>query len=93
MSTAIVHQTIDHHIGKGGDTGKHDINSIKIHDGDILKHPEHDDPYVIMWNDDEAGFVCENSTNFMLAAVWNQMKIVGNMRCNPELVGYTNDNK
>ena len=77
------------YIGKGNLTGKVDKNDVKIHDGDILEYPEHKDPYVIMWNDDEAGFVCENSTNFMLAPSWHLMEIIGNMRCNPEILGYS----
>lgn len=76
------------YIGKGSRTGKHDINGTEIYDGDILTYPEHDKPYCVTWCDDQAGFVCEHETNFMLASVWNEMKIIGNMRCNPELMGY-----
>ena len=76
------------YIGKGGWTGKHDINGTEIEDGDILKYPEHQYPYCITWSDDLAGFACESSNNFMLATVWNKMKIIGNMRGNPELMGY-----
>lgn len=68
------------HIGKGGLTGKVDINKTEIHDGDILTYPEHQEPYVIRWSDDVAGFVCESSDNFMLACVWDKMKIIGNIR-------------
>ena len=77
------------YIGKGGWTGKHDIHGTEIEHGDILEYPEHPDPYAIKWSDDEAGFECENSTNFMLATVWNKMEIIGNMRCNPELMEQT----
>lgn len=76
------------YIGKGGWTGKYDINRTEIEDGDILKYPEHQEPYCVVWNDDLAGFECESSNNFMLATVWNKMKIIGNMRGNPELMGY-----
>jgi len=64
------------HIGKHGRTGKVDINETEIEDGDILKYPEHPEPYAIRWSDDEAGFVCENSDNFMLACVWCKMEII-----------------
>lgn len=74
------------HIGKCGRTGKVDINKTEILDGDILTYPEHPDPYAIKWSDDEAGFLCENSHNFMLACIWDKMKIIGNMRDNPELI-------
>lgn len=74
------------HIGKGGLTGKVDINETEILDGDILTYPEHSDPYCVKWSDDEAGFVCENSHNFMLACVWCEMKIIGNMCDNSELM-------
>lgn len=74
------------HIGKGGLTGKVDINKTEILDGDILTYPEHPDPYVIRWSDGVAGFVCENSDNYMLACVWGKMKIIGNMRDNLELM-------
>ena len=76
------------YIGKGGWTGKHDINGTEIEDGDILKYPEHQYPYCITWSDDLAGFACESSNNFMLATVWCKMEIIGNMRGNPELMGY-----
>ena len=74
------------HIGKHGLTGKVDIDGTEILDGDILKYPEHPDPYAIKWSDEEAGFLCENSHNFMHACVWCEMKIIGNMRDNPELM-------
>ena len=77
------------YVGKGGWTGKHDITRTKILDGDILTYPTHPEPYCIAWSDDEAGFECESSDNYMLACVWCKMKIIGNMRDNPELVGYT----
>ena len=76
------------YIGKGGWTGKHDINGTEIEDGDILEYPEHQKPYCVVWSDDLAGFECESSDNFMLAVVWCKMKIIGNMRGNPELMGY-----
>lgn len=75
-------------IGKGGRTGKCDIDGTEIYDGDILKYPNHAEPYHIMWSDDSSGFVCENTTNFMLSCIWHEMKIVENMRNNPELMGY-----
>jgi len=84
------------YVGKGGWTGKHDINGTKISDGDIMKFddPEHNshphkEPYCVTWSDDEAGFECESSDNYMLACVWCKMEIIGNMRNNPELMGYT----
>ena len=76
------------YVGKGGWTGKHDINGTEIEDGDILEYPEHPEPYCVVWNDDLAGFECESSDNFMLATVWDKMAIIGNMRDNPELMGY-----
>ena len=76
------------YIGKGGWTGKHDITGTEIEDGDILEYPGHTKPYCVVWSDDLAGFECESSDNFMLATVWNKMKIIGNMRSNPELMGY-----
>lgn len=76
------------YIGKGGWTGKHDINGTEIEDGDILEYPEHPKPYCVVWSDDLAGFECESPDNFMLATVWDKMKIIGNMRGNPELMGY-----
>ena len=76
------------YIGKGGWTGKHDINGTEIEDGDILEYPEHPDSYCAVWSDDLAGFECESSDNFMLATVWDKMKIIGNMRDTPELMGY-----
>ena len=77
------------YVGKGGRTGKVDINETEILDGDILKYPGHPDPYCVVWSDDDAGFECESSDNYMLATVWNKMEIIGNMRDNPELMGYT----
>lgn len=74
------------HIGKGCLTGKVDIDGTEILDGDILTYPEHQYPYLVKWSDDEAGFLCESQNNFMLARVWCEMKIIGNMRDNPELM-------
>ena len=83
------------HIGKGGRTGKHDHNGAEIYDGHILKfidtekRQHHDEPYLIQWDDNDAGFTCESSTNFMLACVWDQMEIIGHMRENPELMKHS----
>lgn len=60
-------------------TGHHDIDGDGIYDGHILKYEKHDEPYTVRWSDDAAGFVCENSTNYMLPAMWNKMKIIGNI--------------
>jgi len=60
-------------------TGHHDIDGDEIYDGHILKYEKHDEPYTVMWSNDDAGFVCENSTNYMLPAVWNEMRIIGNV--------------
>lgn len=83
------------HIGKGGRTGKQDRNGAEIHDGRILKYIDtekyqhHDEPYLVQWDNNDAGFTCESPTNFMLACVWNQMEIIGNIRDNPELMGHS----
>ena len=76
------------YIGKCGWTGKHDIDGTEIEDGDILEYPGRPEPFCVVWSDDLAGFECESSDNFMLATVWDKMKIIGNMRGNPELMGY-----
>ena len=67
-------------------TGQHDKNHIEIYNGNILKYPKHDEPYEIFWDKETAGFVCENSNNFMLPVVWKQMTIVGHIYENPELL-------
>ena len=72
-------------------TGKHDVDGTKILDGDILeycnikKYPHHPNPYLVEWDDDAAGFKCENADNYMLASVWSEMRIIGNRFENPEL--------
>ena len=78
------------HIGKCGLTGKHDIDGTEILDGDIMDYCNagayHPNPYLVEWDDDEAGFRCENGSNYMLASIWNQMRVVGNRCSNPELL-------
>lgn len=79
------------HIGKNGLTGKVDIDGTEILDGDLLeycdleKYPYHPNPYLVEWDDEAAGFKCETLDNYMLAAAWGQMRIVGNRFDNPEL--------
>ena len=87
-------------IGKGGRTGKQDIEGTEIQDGDVMlysedveKYPFHTDPYCVKWNDVIAGFECESKDNYMLAAAWHKMKIIGNMRTNPELMNHEYDLK
>jgi hypothetical protein len=60
-------------------TGHRDIDGDEIYDGHILKYEKHDEPYTVRWSNADAGFVCENSNNYMLPAVWNEMKIIGNV--------------
>jgi len=72
-------------------TGKHDIDGTEIYGSDIMEYCgadtyKHPNPYLVEWNDDEAGFVCENASNFMLASVWNEMRVIGNKHKNPELM-------
>ena len=80
------------HIGKGGWKGKYDVDGTEIDDGDILeyqdveKYPHHPPTYLIEWDDDAAGFKCENSSNYMLASVWDEMRVVGNRCSNPALL-------
>jgi len=71
-------------------TGYKDRNETEIYEGDILKYenpkyPNHK-PYVIKWSDDDCGFECVNSENFMLPSVWGEMEIIGNIYDNPELL-------
>ena len=79
------------HIGKCGLTGKHDIDGTEICDGDIMEYCgsdkyKHPNPYLIEWDNDGAGFKCENGSNYMLASVWDEMRVVGNRCSNPELL-------
>ena len=80
------------HIGKYGLTGKVDIDGTEIVDGDILEHCNHEkNPhpphlYLVEWDNDDAGFKCENGSNYMLACVWCEMRVVGNRCSNPELL-------
>lgn len=67
-------------------TGYCDKKSTEIYDGHILKYEQHAELYEIFWDKETAGFVCENSNNFMLPIVWKQMTIVGNIYENPELL-------
>ena len=88
----MIHHIIDHHIGKGAYTGKQDIDGTEICDGDIMehfdtaKHPGNKNPYLIEWDDEEAGFKCENGLNYMLASMWCEMRVIGNKCANAELL-------
>jgi hypothetical protein len=37
-------------------TGRHDKNGTEIYENDQLKHPEFDEPILVEWNNEEAGF-------------------------------------
>jgi uncharacterized phage protein (TIGR01671 family) len=73
-------------------TGLSDINGKDIYEGDILKYVGedykdwHTKPYVIKWDSDEACFECVCPGNFMMATVWKDMEIIGNIYDNPELL-------
>jgi len=59
-------------------TGKHDIDGEEIYDGHIMSYEDHE-PYTVRWSDEDAGFICENSDNYILPAAWNKMKIIVNV--------------
>jgi len=76
---------------RGRFTGLHDKNGKEIYEGDILSYPTHGGYYLIKWlyEDEECGFGCEGdkpSYNYMLPVVWKEMKVVGNIYENPELL-------
>jgi len=72
-------------------TGKYDIDGTEIYDCDIMeycnleKYPNHPNPYLVEWDSEEAGFKCENADNYMLASVWDEMRVIGNKHENPDL--------
>jgi uncharacterized phage protein (TIGR01671 family) len=73
-------------------TGLHDKNGKEIYEGDILQYKRDRGFYLISRQsekEDECGFICERhkpNYNYMLSPVWKEMKIVGNIYENPELV-------
>ena len=77
-------------------TGRKDKNGKGIYDGHVLKYKRDKGLYLIHWlNDgDDCGFVCDRQKpdyNYMLPVVWGEMRIVGHIQENPELlqqIGY-----
>ena len=75
-------------------TNKKDKHNDEIYEGHILKyenkkHLLSSSIYVIKWNDEECGFVCERQKpyNYLLPNIWHECKIIGHIYENPELVG------
>lgn len=82
-------------------TGLKDKNGVLIFEGDLLMYEheeyEHPHPYVMNYviddgvNSDlsigEVGFSCEDiRENYLVASLWKDMEIIGNIHQNPELL-------
>jgi len=72
-------------------TNKKSKNRKEIYQNDLMTYSKHIGYYLIRWKDDnwDCGLVCEKdapSYNYMMPVAWKDMKVVGNIYENPELL-------